>query len=113
MAFLGNVSAGIVRRFPAAPEAGGFIRACYQSGTKRASRDGPCQSPILPRRSRVLCPRIAGEFVRFRKRRDAARYYWLLLAEGASDAAALWRHAAEDRNTAVASGMRLAQRGRF
>jgi hypothetical protein len=34
-----------------------------------------------------------------------ARYYWLLLAKGHLDAAVVWRHAAEDRNAAVASGI--------
>lgn len=32
-----------------------------------------------------------------------ARYYWLLLAEGHLDAAAVWRHAAKDHAAAVAS----------
>jgi hypothetical protein len=34
-----------------------------------------------------------------------ARYYWLLLAEGHINAAVVWRHAAEDRNAGVASGI--------
>jgi hypothetical protein len=35
-----------------------------------------------------------------------ARYYWLLLAERPSDAAPVRRHAGEDRDAAVAGGIK-------